>query len=111
MILRVLAMHAIIRIYNDVQFIVSCLESIKTEVESIIIADGAYRAYYDTYLQFYPVAKPHSTNGSLEAILALKGLPDMTFLEVPQGGWLNQVVKMNALVDAVPEDDWFIGIR
>lgn len=104
-------MHCIIKIYNDVQFIAAAVESIKEYVDSIIVADGAYKAYYTSFKEFNPQAKEWSTDGSIEVIKALTGLPDMKFLKVPKGGWLNQVVKMNRMIDAVPEDNWFVDLN
>lgn len=104
-------MYAIIKIYNDAQFISANIESIKRHVDGIIVADGAYKLYYETYREHFPQAKPWSTDGSLQIIKAMRGRPDTTFLRVPRGGWENQVVKMNALIDAVPRNNWFIDVN
>jgi len=103
--------YAIVKIYNDVQFISAAIESVKRYVDGIIIADGAYRLYYEQYKEYFPKAKPWSTDGSMEVIQALKGLPDLTLLRVPRGGWVNQIVKMNALIDAVPRNSWLIDVN
>jgi hypothetical protein len=104
-------LFAIIKIYNDVQFISANVESIKDHVEGIIVADGAYKAYYQQYRAAFPDAQPWSTDGSIEVLQSLKGLPDLQLLRVPQGGWPNQIAKMNALIEAVPEGSWFIDVN
>lgn len=104
-------MYAIIKIYNDVQFISACIESIKRHVEGIIVADGAYQLYYEQYKEYFPQAETWSTDGSMKVIEALTGLPDLTILRVPKRGWVNQVVKMNALIKAVPRNNWFIDVN
>ena len=104
-------MYAIVKIYNDVQFISAAIESIKRYVDGIIVADGAYRLYYEKYKEHFPQSKPWSTDGSLEVIQALKGLPELTFLRMPKLGWINQVIKMNALIKAVPRNNWFIDVN
>lgn len=100
---------ALINIYNDCQFVSACIESIKTHVDEIIVADGAYELYYRQYKQSFPDAKPWSTDGSIEIIKALSGLPSLTFLRCKKP-WTNQVVKRTALVDAVPDGEWFLQI-
>lgn len=104
-------MYAIIKIYNDVQFLSAVLESIKADVDAIVIADGAYKAYFAEYKKFIPNAQPFSTDGSIQVAQALTGLPDLTFLKVPAGGWDNQVVKMNAMIAAVPLGEWLIDVN
>ena len=99
------------KIYNDVQFLSCALESLKDNVDGVVIADGAYKAYVAEYRRFVPDAQPWSTDGSVDVVKALRGLPDLTFLRVPEGGWLNQVVKMNAMIDAVPVGEWFIDVN
>lgn len=102
---------AIIKIYNDVQFVTATVESIKRYVEHIVIGDGAYELYFNVYRKHFPKAKVTSTDGSVEVIKQLSGLPDLTFLRVPQRGWLNQVTKMNALLKEIPRDTWFLDIN
>jgi hypothetical protein len=102
--------HAIICTYNDHVSLPFALDSVKDSVDSIIVADGAYKKYYENYSQFNASAKPWSTDGTLEMLKILqKDLPPITLIETPNGEpWLNQVVKRNALIDAVPDKDWFI---
>ena len=105
--------HALINIYNDRTFLPSCLESVKDVADNIIVADGAYKLYFERYREFIPDAKPYSTDGSLEFIKAFTGLPEVHYIYSPQGReatWLNQVQKRTALLDAVPEGDWFLII-
>jgi len=85
------------------------LNSIKDEVDSIIVADGAYQFYYENYVKYDESAQPWSTDGSLEIIKGIRGLPETHILMCPNGKpWKNQCDKRNALIDAVPNDDWFI---
>lgn len=103
--------HAIIPVYNDRTFLVAALESIKPHVKSIIVADGAYQLYYDTYLEHNPRAQPWSTDGTLQIIKSMHDLPPTRILHCPEHKpWLNQCVKRSALLKAVPDDDWFIVI-
>jgi len=104
-------MFAIIKVYNDVQFIVAAVESIKRFVEGIIVGDGAYELYYEVYKKHFKHAKVTSTDGSIEVLKHLGDLPDIQFLRVPPKGWKNQVEKMNALLQAVPEDAWFLDLN
>jgi glycosyltransferase involved in cell wall biosynthesis len=104
-------LHALINLYNDRQFLAACLESICNDVDSVIVADGAYQLYYEEYKHHDPHAKPTSTDGSLEILQAFKDLPTLRILRQPGGGcWLNQTLKRSALIDAVPDGDWFIII-
>lgn len=102
-------LHVLLNLYNDRIFLSAMLDSIKNDVDSIIIADGAYELYYKDYKYFNLDAEPYSTDGSLEIIQALHGLPPLKILRCPDNKpWLNQCVKRNALVKEVPNDDWFI---
>lgn len=83
----------------------------KDVADRIIIADGAYDLYFKRYKEFNPDAQPYSTDGSLQIIQNFKGLPETIYLHNPSGReatWQNQVVKRTALLDAVPEGDWFL---
>jgi len=103
--------HALLNLYNDRTFLSAMLESIREHVDSIIVADGAYQVYYDTFLELHPDAKPWSTDGSLEIIEAFPELPPVTMIGCPDDKpWLNQAVKRTALLDAVPNGDWLIII-
>jgi hypothetical protein len=103
--------HAVLNLYNDRAFLGACLESLQENVDSIIIADGAYELYLEKYRVYHPEAKPWTTDGSLEIIKAFKDLPPVKIIECPNHkAWLNQCVKRTALVDAVPNGDWFIII-
>jgi glycosyltransferase involved in cell wall biosynthesis len=102
-------MKACINLYNDCQFLATCLESIKEYVDEIIIADGAYELYYRQFKQAYPQAQPWSTDGSLQIIESLDGLPAVRILRCTKP-WLNQTVKRNALLDAVHPGEWFLII-
>jgi len=105
--------HALLNIYNDRTFLPACLESIKDVVDHVIVADGAYDLYFKRYQEFNPDAKPYSTDGSIQFIESFKGLPKTTYLYSPQGReatWQNQVIKRTALLNAVPDGDYFIVI-
>ena len=105
--------HAILNLYNDIDFLSSCLQSLKDNVDRLIVADGAYDLYFKRYKEFNPDAKPYSTDGGVELIQNFQGLPPTTFLHNPQGReatWQNQVVKRTALLDAVPDGDYFLVI-
>jgi len=86
------------------------LHSIKDVVDTIIVADGAYRLYYEEYKQHFKEAKPWSTDGSLQILDAMKNnLPPIKMIDCPNGKpWPNQCIKRTALLDAVPQGDWFI---
>jgi hypothetical protein len=106
-------LHALLNLYNDRSFLGACLESLKDTVDRVVVADGAYKLYYERYKEFVPDALPASTDGSLQIIESFKGLPETLYLH-PDGGrdacWANQVIKRTALIDAVPVGDWFIII-
>ena len=61
-------MKACINLYNDCQFLATCLESLKEHVDEIIIADGAYELYYRQFKEAYKKAEPWSTDGSLQIV-------------------------------------------
>jgi len=103
--------HALVNLYNDRMFLVPMLESIRQRVDSIIVADGAYELYYKEHLNFNPDAKPWSTDGSLELFKCVPDLPALQFIPCPSGKpWSDQCTKRNALLHAVPNDDWLIVI-
>ena len=102
--------HALICAYNDYPTLPLALDSLRGNVDSIIIADGAYKKYYENFLKYDRAAKPWSTDGSLGIIKALEPiLPPTKLIECPNGHpWTNQTVKRTALLNAVPEKDWFV---
>jgi len=102
--------HALINLYNDRMFLGACLESLVDNVDHIIVADGAYKLYYEHFLQFDPEAKPYSNDGSIELIKAFRDLPPVTFIDNGGELWENQTVKRSALVAAVPDGDSFFII-
>jgi hypothetical protein len=108
-----LKLYALINIYNDRTFLPACLESLKDNVDEIVVADGAYDLYFKRYQEFNPDAKPYSTDGSMAIIQNFTGLPKTTYI-YPQTGrestWQNQVVKRTALLNAVPDGNYFIVI-
>jgi len=103
-------MYALLNIYNDRMFLAACLESLIDNVDHIIVADGAYRLYYEHFLQFDPDAKPYSNDGSLEMIKHFRDLPEVSL--ITNGGelWENQIIKRTRLVEAVPDGDEFLII-
>lgn len=104
-------LHGLINLYNDRTFLAANLESLKDVVDHIIVADGAYELYYQRYKEFTQDAQPYSTDGSLEIIMNFKDLPETTILYNPEGKdkpWINQAEKRTALVEAVPDGDWFV---
>ena len=104
-------MYALLNLYNDRMFLGACLESLIDNVDHIIVADGAYRLYYEHFLKFDPHAKPYSNDGSLEMLKSFRDLPDLTIIKSPDGQlWENQIVKRTKLIDAVPEGDEFLII-
>jgi len=105
-----LKLHALVNIYNDRTFLGACLEGLKGNVDNIIVADGAYQQYLETYKKEHPAAQPYSTDGSLEILKAFTDLPPVTILTNGQAPWVNQCVKRTALLDAVPDGDWFLII-
>ena len=105
-------LHAVICTFNDHVPLPFALDSVKDSVDSIIVADGAYKKYHEHWLTFDKSVKPYSTDGTLEMLKILqKDLPPIKLIETPNGEpWLNQVEKRNALIDAVPDKDWFIVV-
>ena len=111
--------YALLNVYNDRMFLGAALETLVDNVDHLVVADGAYRLYYEHYRQFDPEAKPWSNDGTLEIIKNFRGLPELTIINPPspeantglEGDcWENQIVKRNALIDAVPVGDEFLII-
>ncbi len=102
--------HALVNTYNDYPTLTLALDSVKDSVDSIIVADGAYQKYYQTYKRFNKTAKPWSTDGTLGILKALEPtMPPLKLIEPPNGKpWVNQTVKRTALLNAVPNKDWFV---
>ena len=102
--------HALINMYNDHISLPFALDSVRDIADSIIVADGAYKKYYEHYVKVQEDAKPWSTDGTLEMLDILKkDLPPIKLIECPNGKpWVNQTVKRTALLDAVPLKDWFL---
>lgn len=104
-----LKIHVLMNIYNDHVFLPLALSSVQYAANYIIVADGPYKQYYKEYLKYFPDAKPWSTDGSREMFDIIKDLPPVKMIEPPNGEpWENQCVKRTALLDAVPEGDWFV---
>jgi hypothetical protein len=111
--------QALLNIYNDRMFLGACLESLIDVVDTVVVADGAYRDYYKHYSMFDSDAKPWSTDGSLDIIKSFRGLPKVRWVKAPEPEpnsdlesdcWTNQTEKRTALLDAVPTGDWFVII-
>jgi len=102
--------HLLLNVYNDYSTLGLAVNSVYEYVDDIIVADGAYNKYYQTFRQFHKKAKPWSTDGSIEILRAMPHIKDMLkVIECPDGKpWENQCVKRTALLDAVPDGDWFI---
>jgi glycosyltransferase involved in cell wall biosynthesis len=102
--------HALVCTYNDYPTLPLALDSVRDVVDSIIIADGAYKKYYDNFLKFDETVKPWSTDGTLGIIKSLEPiLPPVKLIGCPDGKpWQNQTVKRTAMLDAVPDRDWFV---
>jgi len=102
--------HCLISTYNDHVTLPMALDSVRDVCDSIIIADGAYQRYYKNFVKYDKSAKPWSTDGTLELLKILQpNLPPIKLIQCPDGKpWMNQTVKRTALLDAVPDKDWFI---
>jgi hypothetical protein len=102
--------HVLICTYNDHVLLPLALDSIRDVADSIIIADGAYTKYLEHFLRFDKSVKPWSTDGTLEMLKILqKDLPPIKLIETPNGKtWANQTAKRTALLEAVPDKDWFL---
>jgi hypothetical protein len=102
--------HVLICTYNDHVLLPLALDSVRDVADSIIIADGAYTKYLEHFLRFDKSVKPWSTDGTLEMLKILqKDLPPIKLIETPNGKtWANQTAKRTALLDAVPDKDWFL---
>lgn len=104
-----LKLYVLMNVYNDHVFLPVALSSVKHAADYLIVADGAYQQYYETYLKYMPDAKPWSTDGTREMLDIIPDLPPLKLIEPPDGEpWENQCVKRTAMLDAVPEGDWFI---
>ncbi len=78
-------------------------------IDSLIVADGAYELYFQEFREHDSKAEPWSTDGSLEILKGFSGLPETQILRQPEGTcWRNQTEKRTALVNAVPDGDWFV---
>jgi hypothetical protein len=104
--------HATVMIYNDRTFLSALLESLKeSPIDEIVFADGAYARYLENLRNWQPDAQPWSTDGSLEIIEAFKGLPAWRILRPPNNeAWPNQNAKRTAMINEVPNGDWFVGL-
>jgi glycosyltransferase involved in cell wall biosynthesis len=101
--------HLLLSMYNDYSTLGLCINSVRDHVDSVIVADGAYAKYYGEYKKFVKDAKPYSTDGSIEILQAIPSIKGkLKFLENDHKPWENQCVKRTALLDAVPDGDWFI---
>lgn len=103
-------LRVLINLYNDYSTLSMAVHSIKDVATNITVADGAYSLYYETFKKARPNSKPWSTDGSIEI---LKAIPDVAsklkVIDCPNGEpWENQCVKRTALLDSVPEGEWFI---
>jgi hypothetical protein len=97
-------------IYNDYSTLGLAVNSVVDHVDSIIVADGAYQKYYENYLKSVPDAKPWSTDGSIPILKSIPAVKKkLKLITCPdRKPWENQCVKRTALLDAVPEGEWFI---
>jgi hypothetical protein len=102
--------HCLINVYNDYSTLPLAINSVSEIVDDVIVADGAYQLYFENFLKTNPNAKPWSTDGSLDILKSIPSIKDrLKIIEAPDGKpWLNQCVKRTALLDAVPQGDWFI---
>ena len=102
--------HCLLNIYNDYSTVGLAVNSLRDYVNSFIVADGAYQKYFENYKKYEPDVKPWSTDGSIEILRAIPQVRDkLKIIECPDGEpWENQCIKRTALLDAVPEGEWFI---
>jgi len=102
--------HLLLNVYNDYSTLGLAVNSVKDYVDRIIVADGAYQLYYETMRQFQKDVEPWSTDGSIEVLRAIPDIQGkLEVINCPSNEcWENQCVKRTALLDAVPEGDWFI---
>jgi len=100
--------HCLINLYNEYATLPLCLSSGRDIFSSFIVADGAYKKYFEFYKKKHPKAEVFSTDGSLELLHVIPNLPPVKLI-MPPGGkpWLNQCVKRTAMLDAVPDGEWF----
>ena len=101
--------HCCVNLYNEFATLPLALSSISDLVDSIIVCDGAYEKYFPFYKEKHPEAQPWSTDGSLEILHSIPNLPPIKLILPPEGKpWKNQCVKRTAMLDAVPEGEWFL---
>ena len=81
---------AYLQIYNDDDFLLDCLESIKNYVDELVVVDGCYEwmAFYYSHLGLDPV---RSSNKTYE-IIANSGIPFTSINKI----WKNQLEKRTA---------------
>ncbi len=103
-------LHAAVCLYNDRTFLAATLESIKNVVDSVLVVDGAYEAYLQSYREFVPGASAWSSDGSLRILEAFSGKPEMRVFKTADEKtcWATQVEKRNFLIDQVPDGDCFV---
>lgn len=100
--------HCLLNVYNEYATLPLTLSSVRDVVDRIIVADGAYQRYYEVYRKHHPDAEAFSTDGSLELLHCIPGLPPVKLILPPDGKpWANQCVKRTAMLDLVPEGEWF----
>lgn len=102
--------HALISYYNDYATLGMAINSIEDQVDSIIACDGAYELYYKTIKQSNPAVQPWSTDGSTQILQASPTAKKKLKIIPPPNRkpWLNQCTKRTALLNAVPQGDWFV---
>src|SRR5512138_3061755 len=101
--------HVLLSIYNDYSTLSMAVHSVRNIADHITVADGAYQKYYEVYRKSVPDAKPWSTDGSIGILKAIPDVaPKLKVIDSPVDGWENQCVKRTALLDSVPEGEWFI---
>jgi glycosyltransferase involved in cell wall biosynthesis len=89
--------RAVIIAYNEARMLPGCLESVHSQVDEIVVVDGAYRRF--------PHTVPYSTDKTRQIAEAYGA----RWIECPPDGWERQYHKRTAyLVGA--EGDWYLHI-
>lgn len=88
---------ACINVYDDVEWLVGCLHSLRGKVEGIIVVDGAYVGF--------PHDKPYSTDGTVEVAKEFADVVVET-----ERAWPNEIIKRNHYLGYVPDGKWWLRI-
>lgn len=88
---------ACINVFNDVDWLSKCLQSLRGKVKATVVVDGAYEGF--------PHEKPYSTDGTIELA---KEFADVVITK--DTAWANEIVKRNHYIRYIQDDEWWMRI-